>query len=62
MHGFPQSLLLRLPPLSALVFAPIADVSAKAAPKAKPKRRAVPKVKAAKKAESKKSARAPKAG
>jgi 1,4-alpha-glucan branching enzyme len=35
MHGFPQSLTLRLPPLAALVFAPIADKPVKRKPATK---------------------------
>jgi hypothetical protein len=39
-HGFPQSLNLRLPPLSALVFEPVAEAKAKVP---KPKKVAVKK-------------------
>lgn len=50
-HGFPQSLTLRLPPLSALVFEPVAEKKApkkktaakKVVAKAAPKRKAASK-------------------
>jgi 1,4-alpha-glucan branching enzyme len=40
MHGFPQSLTLRLPPLSVLVLAPVAAKKAKSPRKAATRRRA----------------------
>jgi 1,4-alpha-glucan branching enzyme len=50
MHGFPQSLTLRLPPLSALVFEPVVEAKAtsvkatkkKVAAKSEPRRKAPP--------------------
>jgi 1,4-alpha-glucan branching enzyme len=61
MHGFPQSLNLRLPPLTVLVFAPVVEEQAKPAAKKKAAKKAAapkPKPKAVKAAKPKKAAAA----